>query len=227
MTWPAKFDAPQQEGLVLVPTSPDALIQDLGPFLTGKKMETDLLPASALICAAEDGTPVTGEDGKIRFAFEGNANGAVNLERFFERCQTAASRLARRSPSIAYGEADAALLQPVARFDLLRFVFTGIIDKNALEAWSGESTDSYLPPADLPTPASDKSTLQALCALPMNCIVHGEQGVYAWMLMDGTILTMEGQSQDSLTAWRPGDAGLREILDRSGLDLAARMKFAP
>jgi hypothetical protein len=53
------------------------------------------------------------------------------------------------------------------------------------------------------------------------------QDVYAWGLMDGTILTMEAHDQDNLTAWRPRDPGLREILDRSGIDLSFRMKIAP
>tara|TARA_Y100000815_G_scaffold84886_1_gene73624 strand:- start:1367 stop:1939 length:573 start_codon:yes stop_codon:yes gene_type:complete len=189
-------------------------------------METDLLPASALVCAAEDGKPIISDDGSIRFAFEGNANGASNLERFYERCRSAAGRLAHRSPSIAYGQADPAFLKPVARFDMLRFVFTEILDQKALEAWSGERVDSYLPPEDLQTPTSDNNILGPLCNLPMNAIAHGQKGVHVWSLMDGTILTMIEANRDSLTAWRPGDEGLPDVLALSGIDLSEQMKLS-
>jgi hypothetical protein len=226
MSWPTKFEEPTAEGLVLVPTSPNALVQDLGPFLTGKRMETDLLPASALICAAKNGEPVISDDGALRFAFEGNANGADNLNRFYEKCRCAAGRLATRAPSIAYGQADPSLLKPVARFDMLKYVFTEILDKQALEDWSGESIDSYLPPKKLDTPTADPEILRQLCSLPMNSIAHRRNGVHVWGLMDGTILTMVEQDRDSLTAWRPGDDGLRDVLALSGIDLSEQMKHA-
>lgn len=226
MSWPAKFDDPTLEGLVLVPTSPNALVQDLGPFLTGRRMETDLLPASALVCAAEDGKPIISDDGNIHFAFEGNANGASNLERFYERCRSAAGRLAHRSPSIAYGQANPAFLKPVARFDMLRFVFTEILDQKALEAWSGEEVESYLPPADISTPTSDPEIVRPLCKLPMNYIAQGKKGVFAWGFMDGSILTAEGPNAGNLTVWRRGDPGLTEILDRAGVELSERMKLS-
>ena len=56
MSQPTKFDPPTDEVLILVP-SEAALVQDLGPFRTGRQMETDLLRGSALACASEGGVP--------------------------------------------------------------------------------------------------------------------------------------------------------------------------
>lgn len=225
MSWPANFDGPTTEGLILVP-SPNALVQDLGPFLSGRMMITDVLPKSALVCASVDGKPVISENGQIRFAFEGNANQAANLERYYERCQCAAGRLASRSPSIAYGSAPSEDLKPVARIHLLSFVFTEILDQEALEEWSGEKIADFLPPSKIETPTQDPDILKQLCELPMKPLTEGARGVYAWSLLDGTILTMEAPDK-KLTAWRPGDAGLRSILERSGLGLEDRMKMIP
>jgi len=99
-----------------------------------------------------------------------------------------------------------------------------IIDAEALEAWSGEDIASYLPPRDLPTPTADPEVTNPLCRLPMNGINRGQNDIYAWNLMDGTILTKAWPNGD-LVAWRPGDEGLGQILERAGLPLSERMKF--
>lgn len=226
MTWPATFDPPTREALVLVP-SPAAQVQDLGPFRSGRMFETDILPGSALVCAARDGRPCVGEDGLVLFAFEGNAIGAVNLERYYERCLSAAGRLATRSPSIAYGRAHPENLTVVARFDLLRFVFTGVIDAAGLEAWSGEPVAGFLPPSDLQTPTDDPNVIASLCKLPMRSLMQGESGVFVWMLMDGTILSKDQGGAGALTVWRPGDPGLGALLECAGLDISARMLLVP
>lgn len=224
MSWPAKFDDPSREALILVP-SPDALVQDLGPFRTGHHMETDILPRSALVCLARDRQPIVDEDGLVRFAFEGNANGAANLSHFYEKCKCAAGRLAQRAASIAYGEAPAETLTPVARFNLLSYTFTEILDLDKMEAWSGESASSYLPPADLKTPTSDPQVTNPLCALPMRMIAQGEQGIYAWLLMDGTILTKRLPDDGPLTAWRAGDEGLVKVLEKAGVEPSRRISL--
>lgn len=224
MAWTNRFDDPTREGLVLVPSGA-ALVQDLGPSRSGRAMETDILPRSALICAGKDGKPVLGENGKVRFAFEGNAVEAVNLRRFHERCTCAAGRLATRAPSIAYGEARLEDLKVVAGFDLLRYVFTRVIDAPALEAWSGEEIASYLPPAQMVTPTSDPAVTGPLCDLPMRSLAGGSKGAFVWTLLDGTILTMtKGKDGNGpLTAWRIGDPGLLKILEAAGLEAGLRM----
>lgn len=225
MSQPAKFDPPTDEVLILVP-SEAALVQDLGPFRTGRQMETDLLPGSALACAAEDGKPVIGEDGRIRFAFEGNAGDAVNLRRFHERCECAAGRLATRAPSIAYGSAEPKELTPVARFDPVRFVFLQVLDAPAMEKWSEEKVPSFLPPSDMATPTSDPKVLGPLCELPMRSLAQGKNGIFAWLLMDGTILTKDGAGMGPLTAWRRGDPGLGALLDKAGVEPSKRILYA-
>jgi hypothetical protein len=216
MTWPTKFDPPSREAVILVPKGM-AVIQDLGPLRTGIDMETDILPGSALVCASENGKPIIGHDGMVRFAFEGNAIDAVNLRRFYERCQCAAGRLATQAPSIAYGEARPEDLVPVARFDLANYVFNDILDAAAIEAWCGEKVEDFLPPTDLQTPTHDPVVINPLCALPMKSLSQGRGGIFAWMLMDGTILTKDGNGAASLGLWRRGDKGLDEILGRAGV----------
>ena len=163
MTRPARMDemttASEDDlsphALVLVP-SEAARVQDLGPFRSGRLMETDLLPGSALIARANaDGAPLLDADGLVRFSFEGGANGAVNVRLFHEKCLVAAGRLATSAPSIAYGRAHPEELRVVARYDLLRYVFTDILDRAALEVWAGEEVASFLPPAGLATPTTD------------------------------------------------------------------------
>lgn len=225
MTWPVSFSEPTHEALVLVP-SETALVQDLGPFRTGRGMETDILRGSALLCAAENGRPVVGRDGKVLFSFEGNAIDAVNLHRFYERCIAAGGRLASRAPSIAYGSARPEELRPVARFDLARYVFVEILDEDALEAWSGEAVSGYLPPASLRTPTVEKEDTAPLCNLPMRSLASGQAGIFVWLLMDGTILSKDKDGTGPLIAWRPGDEGLSKMLTRAGVSPAEVLIYA-
>jgi hypothetical protein len=224
MSWFQRCKDPLIEGLVVVP-SPNALVQNLGPFLSGRLMHTDILPQSALVCASENGKPLIDDDGQVRFAFEGNANGAANLERYHERCQAAAGRLATRAPSIAYGASNPRDLKVVARMNLLRFTFTEIIDPKAMEAWSGESVKSFMPPADLETPTSDPDITSALCDLPMKPLTQNRNGIYIWSLLDGTLLTMD-TSDKKLTAWRPGDKGLKSVLEAAGMSVFDQFKMS-
>lgn len=185
-------------------------------------METDILPASALVCPSENGEPLTDDDDQVMFSFEGNANGAVNLERYHERCLAAAGRLATRSPSIAYGRAPRDELTVVAEFDLLRMVFVRVIDAERLERWAGEPVSDFLP-GDIPgTPTTDPAVTLPLCHLPMQSLAQGKSGIFAWHLMDGTILSKEGEG-GPLIAWRPGDKGLADLLQRAGVDMARRL----
>lgn len=225
MSQPAKFDPPTDEVMILVP-SEAALVQDLGPFRSGQQLETDILRGSALACAAENGRPVIGEDGRVRFSFEGNANGAVNLRRYHERCASAAGRLATRAPSIAYGSAESTELTPVARFDPVRFVFLEVLDSSVMEEWSEESVPSFLPPMEMKTPTSNPKVVGPLCDLPMRSLAQGAKGIFAWVLMDGTVLTKDQGGKGHLTAWRRGDPGLRAILEKAGVEPSKRVLYA-
>ena len=176
------------------------------------------------MAASVNGAPVVDGLGRVRFAFEGNANRAVNLERYYEKVQCAAGRLANRSPSIAYGVAHKNELTVVARVDLARFVFLDVSDPQALEAWSGEPVSTFLPPEHLPTPTSCSDAVDPLSNLPMQPLAQGKQGVFVWLLLDGTVLTLEPPGR--LTAWRQGDRGLGAVLRRAGVPLDRALLFS-
>lgn len=202
-------------------TCPDALV--MVPAGDTTTWQRGILTGSALICRAGDvaRARATGEKALVQVAFEGNAIGAINMERFHEKCMVAAGRLATRAPSIAYASLPVTDLHPVARFDLARMVFTEILDRAALEAWAGEPVDSFLPPASLETPAHAPDTIRPLTDLPMRARARGQNGLWAWELMDGTFLAQDLHRGGPLTAWRPGDAGLDALLERAGLDAAS------
>lgn len=208
--------------LVVVPSAA-ARVQDLGRFRSGQRLETDILSGSALVCMAYGDEPLVDDRGLVRFAFEGNANGAVNLCKFYEKCLAAAGRLSRQAPSIAYGIAPRAELMPVIGFDLLRNIFTRRIDEALLETWAGEKIDSFLPSSAIRTPTHDPEVVRELCTLPMRSIVQDHEGMFVWMLMDGTFLSKDVTRDTPVIAWRPGDAGLDAMLARAGIPISRRM----
>jgi len=110
----------------------------------------------------------------------------------------------------------------VAGYDLLRHVFTRVIDRTRLESWSEEAVDTYLPPAQMVTPNDAAEITAPLCHLPMRALAQGNQGVFVWILMDGSILTMEGAVR-SLVVWRPGDPELDEVLELAGIGASQRI----
>ncbi|MFZ3585525.1 hypothetical protein ACOI1H_25960, partial [Loktanella sp. DJP18] len=166
------YEPVASEALILIPKD-RAIVQDLGAFRSGRLFETDLLAGSALVCHAQNGTPILNDDGKIDFAFEGNANDAVNLRKFHERAQVAAGRLASHAPSIAYGSALPEDVHVVAGFDLLRFVFTTIHDAKKIGEWSGEAVETFLPPAELVTPTEDPGAIGPL-RIPEHAPTHSD-----------------------------------------------------
>jgi len=219
MGWTAsRKPEPGLDGLVVVPT-PAARIQDLGAFRSGQLMETDLLEGSALICAAgQDGEMRIGASGEVDFTFEGNAIGAMNLERFHERCLSAAGRLVHASPSIAYGSAAPDDLTPVARFDLSRMVFTEILDDALLEGWSGEPIPGFLPPP-LDLPCLDKDLIAPILKLPMRHVICRPEAAMVWQLLDGTLI-VKTPDQDICLVSRD-DPALWDLTDRLDLDAEA------
>jgi hypothetical protein len=208
MSWPARFiDHDGPDALILVP-SRKALIQDLGPFLSGIHMETDIAPRSALVCRADaDGRPIL-QGGKIPFAFEGNVYNAVNLTRFGERCILAAWRLKTRYPSISYGAAAPEDLTPIARFDLDRMVFTEIIDPDILEGWSGETAEEVMP-ALLSTPCTDVEAMKHLFDMRLSVLCMEPDKRMAWKAPNGQVIIQE-RDPDTTTLWSVTDAGFRD-----------------
>lgn len=214
---PRKFS---RYGVVLVPDM-DACVQDLGPFLTGRRMETDILPASALVSfESSPGVPLE-EEGEVFFAFEGNAYDAVNLYRFHERLSLAAGRLISRAPSIAYGTAKSENLRPVARFDLVLRSFVDLTDIPAFEAWAEEPIHDILPVIDFPTPCSDPELLKPVVQLPMRLVSKAGDGPFVWSLLDGSLLFKASRDpSDLVELWRPSDEGAFDMLLKSGIEHA-------
>jgi hypothetical protein len=191
------------------------MIQDLGPFRTGRGFETDLLPHSAVLCRANHlWRPVLmGE--RVRFAFEGNANGAVNLVRFADRVVCAAGRLATRAPNIAYGSASLDQVRPLARYDLDRNVIVEVLDPEGLSAWAGEPAGEICPPR-LPTPCDRIEEIRHLFPLVRDPIAQDPNGVLAWTLMNGQVLVRDGAGAP-ITLWSVEDEGFVRMA--RGLDL--------
>jgi hypothetical protein len=215
MTWTGPIEARHgAESFVLIPSAA-ARIQDLGPFRTGQLLETDILPGSALIASAEGYAAAMESGGPLRFTFEGNAGGAVNLHKFHERCACAAGRLSRAVPSIAYGEAMVNDLTAVARYDMQRFTFIDIIDDDLIEAWSGERMSSVLPPK-IDLPCYDLAKLCGLFNLPMSPIVTRPGELVMWKFLDGNILIAPGS--DPMVMRRPDDPELYALIQAAELD---------
>jgi len=165
----------------------NASVQDLGPFQSGRQMITDILPGSALVCHAVNETPLIDDEGYVFFAFEGNANGAANLVTYYEKCLCGAGRLKTSYPSIAYGRARIEDLTVVASYDLDRLVFDQVLDREAMEVWSGENIQSFLPPK-IETPCADLDLISPLLTLPMRSITTDLQKAAIWKLEDGTLV---------------------------------------
>ncbi len=215
MGWPVEFSKhATPQALVLVPNE-DARVQDLGGYLSGQQMLSDILPQSALICLATGTSPLVEDDGTVFFAFEGNNNHASNLERYFEKCLCAAGRLAHRHPSIAYGRARAEDLTVVASYDLDRMVFSEILNAELLEAWSGETVDSFMPPR-ISTPCSDLDKIAPYLALPMRHVWSDYYKSAVWKMQDGSIIAKE--DDDPITVYSIEDAELLAVVERCGLD---------
>ena len=199
--------------VVLVPTEA-AMVQDLGPFRSGREMETDLLPRSALVAVeSAPGLARLEDDGLVRFAFEGNAIRAVNLELFWEKCFCAAGRLATGAPSIAYGRARPEDLLAVARLDLERMVFTDILDKDNLERWAGDRVSSFLPPA-LAEVREEGAVVKQIVNLPMEPVSTNPPAPMIWRLLDGTLVSLV---ENHLARHSRDDEALWDITDRLNL----------
>lgn len=223
MGWPADFDPDMSpDALILVPSA-GARVQDLGAVLSGRLFETDIVDRSALICRADaNGDPVT-TDGRVRFAFEGNVYGAVNLKRFAERCQCAAGRLRGKYPSISYGSARREDVTPVAKMDLDRMVITEILDADRLAAWAGEPVETICP-ARVPTPCTDvaafKPVLEGLVSPMMASLKTG----YLARTINGQIFYQK-DFKAPLTLWSPEDREFRQIVAKIGLDEAEILRI--
>lgn len=216
MSWPVDFDASEGRGGLLVALSPEAMIQDLGAFRTGRHLETDLLPGSAVICRADPLWRPLERDGSVLIAFEGNANGAVNLQAFVDRAICAAGRLAHREPSVAYGYARPDQIRPLARYDLDRHVILEVLDPEGLGAWAGEPTDRICP-ARLEAPCSDPDLIGHLFPLARSPLLSDPEGLILWPLMNGQVL-LRAEPGDPVTLRDPEDPELVSLLRRADPD---------
>lgn len=222
MSWPVTFDPSDGRAALIVALSPQAMIQDLGAFRTGRHLETDLLPGSAVICRADSFWRPLEREGSVLIAFEGNEIGAVNLGAFVDRAICAAGRLAHRAPSVAYGYARPDQLRPLARYDLDRHVILEVPDPDGLTAWAGEPAEQICP-ARLETPCSDPALIGHLLPLARSPLLSDPEGVILWPLVNGQVLLRAGPG-DPVTLRDPEDPDLVAILRQ--LDPDERVKRA-
>lgn len=216
MGWPTEFPDARGPNALLIRLDPEAMVQDLGPFLTGQLMETDLLPGSAVICRADYmWRPIAGQ-GVVHFAFEGNANNAVNLKRYADRAVCAAGRLAQRAPSIAYGTARLSHVLPLARYDLDRHAILEVLDPQALSAQAGEAAHLICPDR-IATPCAEIDRIRHLFELTRDSFSQDPNGVLGWTLMNGQVLVREAPGLP-ITLWSVEDPGFVSIA--RGLDLS-------
>lgn len=92
-----------------------------------------IAPKSAIVGDAEPRA-----DGDVRIHFEGNINGASNLEEFYVRTMIAAARHTAEAPTVAVAVVAKADLQLVAYYDADRHVFAEVLDQATLEGWAQE-----------------------------------------------------------------------------------------
>lgn len=215
MAWPVEFDEDRSPDAVILVPSAAARVQDLGWFLSGRLLETDIVEHSAMVARSDaEGRPLVTE-GRVRFAFEGNIYNAVNLNRFAERCQCAAGRLRGRYPSISYGSARVEELTPVARMDLDRMVITEVIDKERLEAWAGEPVESICP-ARVATPCTDPAIYRPILEGLVSPMMASLETGYLARTINGQIFYQK-DFEAPLTLWSPEDREFREMIGKIGL----------
>lgn len=214
MSWPIRFDPSEGRGALLVGLAPEAMIQDLRAFRTGRLLETDLLPGSAVICRADPLWRPLERNGSVLLAFEGNEIGAVNLVDFVDRAICAAGRLVTRAPSVAYGYARPDQIRPLARYDLDRHVILGVLDPDGLTAWAGEPADRICP-TRLKTPCSDPDRIGHLFPLVRSPLISDPDGALLWPLVNGQVLLRE-RPGEPVTLQDPEDLQFVRVL--RGLD---------
>jgi len=214
VSWPVEFGPSAGRGALLIGLDRDAMVQDLGAFRTGRLMETDLLPGSAVICRADAAWRPLERDGSVLFAFEGNEIAAVNLQSFVDRAICAAGRLATRAPSIAYGRARPEQIRPLARYDLDRNVILDLLDPEGLSAWAGEPAERICPPR-IGTPCSDPETIGHLFPLVRSTLISDPDEALLWPLMNGQVLLRE-RPGEPVTLQDPEDPQFVRVL--RGLD---------
>lgn len=79
------------------------------------------------------------DGGKVLAWFEGNLNGASNLETFYDRTVCAAGRLVSNYPTVARRLFRRSEFTEAAAYSFVRMAIIDVSDSEALEAWAGES----------------------------------------------------------------------------------------
>jgi hypothetical protein len=84
------------------------------------------------------GAPTPDETDSVIVYYEGNLNGAVNLNEYYEKLLCAAGRLKQRYPTVAMRMIPLADLHPVATYETETWSIVDVTDADALISWTGE-----------------------------------------------------------------------------------------
>lgn len=102
--------------------------------LPGSAATADIAAGSAIV-SAEPPTP----GANIPCHFEGNLNGAANIRNYADKLAHAAGRLTANYPTRARRAIPSDELALVATYDARRLHVIAVVDKDRLEAWSGDA----------------------------------------------------------------------------------------
>ena len=193
-----------------------------------------IVPGSAILSPMTfSGQPAVNSDGWVRFWFEGNTNGAVNLVSFIDKLRCAGGRLAFNYPTIAFGAVPVDQIHVLGEFDIERGIVLRIDDQKAMDRQAGEDTAWLCRPS--PTAVSRVTDIEDIMA------AHGRPGTrllahedLIWQTGCGRIIHQEPigdlvmDEPESHLAWSEGNragGATHKILLGSAFDerLRARM----
>ena len=195
---------------LVIALTPEGMIQDLGGFRSGRQMETDIAPRSAILCRADALWAPLVENEKVQIAFEGNVIRAENLLRFNQRVRSAASRLQNFDPSIAHGQATQDQIHVLAHYDLNRKAFKEVVDGPGLSQWAGEPLEKITPPR-APSGSCDLDVVYPLINAIDGIFAQDPDGLCGWTLPNDQVLIRQAQGS-RITVFDRDDPDLREIL---------------
>jgi len=101
---------------------------------------TGIDPGSGIVAGVLDAnTP----PGHFRVWFEGNRNGAVNLQRWADRVHCAADRMVTSYPTIAVRDIDSLYFKALGTYDITTGLFTWGVPhwRESLSAWLGRPVE--------------------------------------------------------------------------------------
>lgn len=179
-----------------------------------KQGHADILHGSAIVCrASADGSPLLGKEGMVDIWFEGNLNGAENLNTYFEKILCAAGRLVTNYPTIARGAVRRSAVQLLAEYDLRRNFVTKVIDEAGWRRMLDHPAQTYLAP---PQPATDV-TCRAEIVAQMNRVGFRNLPLtsapapfpQAYQFRDGRVLLL--RTPDDMQLFWPDDRRIEQL----------------